>query len=101
MQRTLVSLTFVLALLLPSCAGFDAARGLRFGVDLVGAICEFLEADTHEQEWLVYVCKAAPAAGALIEDQIGAEAAPAASYRVRVHRDDRQAFEAKNLRKSR
>lgn len=102
-RRMLVSIVLALALLLlPSCAGFDAARGLRFGVDLVGAICELLDADSHEQEWLVYACKYAPAAGAILEDQIGAEAAPAAaSFRVRVHKDDRQAFEARNARKSR
>ena len=100
-MRKLVPLFLALSVLvLPSCAGFDAARGLRFGVDLVGAICEFLDADSHDEEWLVYVCRYAPAASALIEDQIGAEAGPPkAAFRVKVHRDDRKAFEAQNGRR--
>lgn len=99
-MRKLVPLFLALSVLvLPSCAGIDAARGLRFGVDLVGAICEFLDADSHDEEWLVYVCRYAPAAGAIIEDQIGAEAGPSRAFRVKVHKDDRKAFEAKNGRR--
>lgn len=82
----------VVAVLLSGCTKADALAGIRMGLDLGDVVCKLISAAHPGEDWLEYTCGA-------VSGMAGLEAMPApTAYRVKVHKADVKAFEARYVR---